>query len=130
MTEVLLDPGTERRRRHGAVVAGADEPNIHAPTLCVERNELYVPAIRAHGRTDVVQNLLDLVERAVNGCGAQITRILARVGALPCPEDTSMFDVPEGPKKVGFRRPAVNESRAGNGARLPPLRAVGRDGVR
>lgn len=83
MTEVLLDPGPERRRRHGAVVAGADEPNIHAPTLRVERNELYVPAIRAHGRTDVVQNLLDLVERAVNGCGAQIARILARVGALP-----------------------------------------------
>jgi len=89
VAKVLFDPGPKRSGRHRTVVAGADEPNRDTPALRVERDELNVPAIRAHRGTDVVEDSLDLFERALNGGGAQIVWILARVGgAFPCPADT------------------------------------------
>ena len=129
MAEVLFDPGAKRSGRHGTVVAGADEPDRDASALRVERNELNVPSIRAHRGTDVVEDSLDLVERALNGGGAQIVWILARVGERFRAPRTPGSRRPEGLRKVGFHRPAVNESRAQKGVRFPPLRADGPGGV-
>lgn len=129
MAEMLFDSGTKRCGRHGTVVAGAYEPDGDAPTLRVERNELNVPSIRAHRGTDVVEDSLDLVERILNGGGAQIVWILARVGSASVPSGRLEVDVPEGLSKVGFHRPAVNESRAEKGVRFPPLRTDGPGGV-
>lgn len=72
VAKVLLDPGPKRSGRHGTVVAGTDEPNRDAPALRVERNELNIPSIGAYRGTDIVKDSLDLVERALNGGGAQI----------------------------------------------------------
>ena len=130
MAEVLFDSGTKRSGRHGTVVAGTDEPDGDTPALRLERNELNVASIRAHRRPDVVEDSLDLVERILNGGGAQIVWILARVGSASVPLGRLEVDVPEGLRKVGFHRPAVNERQAEKGVRLPPSRADGPGGVR
>lgn len=130
MAEVLFDPGAKRGGRHGTVVAGTYEPDRDATILRVERNELNVPSVRAHRRADVVEDSLDLVERTLNGGGAQIVWILARVGSASVPLGRLEADVPEDLRKVGFHRPSVNESRARNGVRFPPSRADDPGGVR
>ena len=130
MAEVLFDPGTKRGGRHGTVVTGADEPDRDASAFGVERNELNVPSIRTHRGTEVVEESLDLIERGLNGGGAQIVWILARVGERSVPCRHIEVDVARGMRKVGFRRPAVNESRAEIGARFPPLPTAGPGGVR
>lgn len=131
MAKVLFDPGPQRSGRHGTVVAGADEPDSDPSAPGLERNELNVSSIRAHRGTDVVEDSLDLVERTLNGGGTQIVWILARVGErFPAPADTSKSTFRRAREKVGFRRPAVNESQAEKGVRFPPLRPAGPGGVR
>ena len=87
LTQLLLDPGPKRGGGHRTIVTRTHETNPDAATLPLEGNQLDVSPIRPDGRSDLIQDLVDLLKRGCACYGTQFT-ILGAASARCVPVDS------------------------------------------